>query len=98
MPKKKSWTPLSWDLNLTQRGNVKDYVVLSLLAYAYLHVRQQDQNGLFWCGVGRVCKYRTLTHMIFNEDANLWGEYKHTGFISLLTAATCAELNSRCKG
>lgn len=32
---------------------------------------------------------------VFNEDVNLWGERKHAQFISLLTAAACAELNSR---
>lgn len=31
----------------------------------------------------------------FNEDTNLWGEYKHAQFISLLTAAASAELNRR---
>lgn len=101
MPKEESWTPLPWDLNITQRGNVEDYVVCHCwLMHICTYARRirAETRCLFWCGVGSVCKYGTLTHTDFNEDTNLWEEYKQARFISLLTAAACAELNSRCKG
>lgn len=46
-------------------GKCRRLCGLPLLAYAYLHIRQEDQSGdAVFVLVG---KYGTLTHTVFNE-------------------------------